>query len=181
MVAVRIKLQWLALIGVVVSLSLFTVQARLQARDRGVGVALGDVAPAFTLPALGGGTVSLRALRGRPVDLDFFTTFCQACRDEAPDLEAVHQALGSRAAVIGVDLTLSEASVEDVRQFVRGFGVTYPVALDRTGRVSDAYLVNSIPTSVFIGPHGHVRAVVRSQMDYNGMMASLRPLLVHRR
>lgn len=177
----RIKLQWLALVGVVASLSLLMVQARLVARTRGVGVALGDVAPTFTLHTLAGKTVSLASLRGRPVDLDFFTTFCQACRDEAPALEAVHQALGAKAAVIGVDLRLSEASTESVRQFVQEFGVTYPVALDRSGKVSDAYLVNSIPTSVFIGPQGHIRAVVRSQMDYNGMMASLRPILSRRR
>ena len=140
----------------------------------------GSLAPNFTLPTLGGGSITLSKLRGRPVYLNFFTSWCPACRAEAPELEKLHQVLGSRAVIIGVDMTISERSVRDVEAFAQQFGITYPIALDKTGAVSTTYLVKNIPLQVFIDRKGVIRDMSTGQMSYAEMYAALAPLMAHR-
>ena len=142
------------------------------------GAQQGAVAPDFTLPKLSGGSLTLSQLRGRPVYLNFFTSWCPACRAEAPDLERLSRQMGQRAVVIGVDMTISERSVADVRQFRQEFGLTYPIMLDRTGAVSTMYLVKSIPLQVFIDRKGVIRLIQSGQMSYQQMYAALRGLVV---
>ena len=57
----------------------------------------GQPAPAFSLPALDGGTVALDSLRGRVVLLNFWATWCKPCLDEMPAMERLYQALSDRA------------------------------------------------------------------------------------
>ena len=143
------------------------------------GAQEGSLAPNFTLPTLGGGSITLSQLRGRPVYLNFFTSWCPACRAEAPELEKLHQVLGSRAVIIGVDMTISERSVRDVETFRQQFGITYPIALDQTGAVSTMYLVKNIPLQVFIDRNGVIRSMSTGQMSYQEMYGALVPLVVH--
>jgi peroxiredoxin len=143
------------------------------------GAQEGSLAPNFTLPTLGGGSITLSQLRGRPVYLNFFTSWCPACRAEAPELEKLHQVLGSRAVIIGVDMTISERSVSDVEAFAQQFGITYPIALDKTGAVSTMYLVKNIPLQVFIDRNGVIRSMSTGQMSYQEMYGALAPLVAH--
>jgi peroxiredoxin len=142
------------------------------------GAQQGAVAPDFTLPKLSGGSLTLSQLRGRPVYLNFFTSWCPACRAEAPDLERLSRQMGQRAVVIGVDMTISERSVADVRQFRQEFGLTYPIVLDKTGSASTIYLVQNIPLQVFIDRKGVIRLIQSGQMSYQEMYAALRGSVV---
>ena len=100
-------------------------------------VEVGDKAPDFTLPADGGGTVSLKALRGKKVALYFYpkddTSGCtaEACafRDALPDFSKV------KAEVIGI----SRDSAASHDKFKRKFDLTFPLASDQDGKVCLAY------------------------------------------
>lgn len=169
------RLTIFAALAVICGLGLLALQARQQTHT--LGVVIGESAPAFTLPMLGGGTVSLQQLRGKPVYVNFFTSFCQACRNEAPSIEAVHRYFGNRVAIVEVDLSVSEPSLTAVRQYKEQFGLQMPIALDRSGAVADHYGVSQLPVSVFIGPQGKVRAVATQEMSFTQMRSELQPLL----
>jgi len=98
---------------------------------------VGDNAPDFTLPADGGGKVSLKALKGKTAVLYFYpkddTSGCtaEACafRDQLPDFSKV------KAAVVGI----SRDSVESHDTFKKKYGLTFPLASDEDGKVCEAY------------------------------------------
>jgi len=102
-----------------------------------MSVAVGDKAPDFTLPADGGGTVSLKALRGKTIVLYFYpkddTPGCtaEACafRDALPDLSKV------KAEIVGI----SRDSVASHDKFKRKFDLPFPLASDEDGKVCQAY------------------------------------------
>jgi thioredoxin-dependent peroxiredoxin len=100
-------------------------------------VEVGEQAPDFTLPADGGGTVSLKALKGRPVVLYFYpkddTSGCtaEACafRDALPDFSKV------KAEIVGV----SRDSVASHDNFKQKFALPFRLASDEEGTVCEAY------------------------------------------
>src|SRR5688572_12586460 len=82
----------------------------------------GAPAPEIDLPALAGGRVQLSKLRGHPVVVSFWGTYCPPCRDEFPELvraHAAHAAAGLH--VLGVNGRDQEWSTKDVKKFVDEF------------------------------------------------------------
>jgi len=119
-------------------------------------------APLFTAPALDGGTVRLEDYRGQVVLLNFWGTWCEPCKRELPALQAAHEQLGGEGlAVIGVNLTddeqLQGRNTAQIAAFLSQFGVTYPIALDLEGAITNDYRVFPLPTSFFIDPEGAIR------------------------
>jgi peroxiredoxin Q/BCP len=98
---------------------------------------IGDKAPDFTLPADGGGKVSLKDLKGKTVILYFYpkddTSGCtaEACafRDQLPDFSK------TKATVLGV----SRDSVASHEKFKKKYGLTFPLLSDEAGKVTEAY------------------------------------------
>lgn len=108
----------------------------------------GQAAPAFTVPLLGGGSLSSAALGGRPVVVNFFASWCTPCIQEAPTLEALfkqYQAQGVQ--VIGVDY---EDIPTDAQDFVHRYGITYPVLQDPDGTLATAFGVHGVPETYFL-------------------------------
>jgi thiol-disulfide isomerase/thioredoxin len=90
-------------------------------------------APDFTLPTLEGRTVTLSALRGQVVFLNFWATWCPPCREEMPSIEQLHSALGAQGlGVLAVDV---DESPERVAKFVKDFRLGFPVLLDAGSHV----------------------------------------------
>jgi peroxiredoxin len=131
----------------------------------------GAPAPEIDLPALAGGRVQLSKLRGHPVVVSFWGTFCPPCRDEFPELvraHATHAEAGLR--VVGVNGRDQERSTKNVKKFVDEFAVPFPVALDQRGRARQAYRVVGLPTTVFIDSAGvvqriHIGPISRGELD----------------
>ena len=120
-----------------------------------VGLELGQQAPDFVLNDLDDRPVQLYRLRGRPVVINFWATWCPPCRAEAPALQAAYQRYQDRVALLGVDEREDAATV---LQFASEFGLTYPLLLDRNGDASMLYQVLGIPTTVILDANGVVRA-----------------------
>ena len=125
-----------------------------------VGTQVGQIAPDFTLQRLDGkGSVHLWSLRGRPVWINFFASWCPPCQAEAYDLgQTARKSPGLD--LVGIDLTADETSIAKVQAFVQQFGIGYPVLLDTEGAVANRYGVQAIPTSFFIDRQGIIRAEV---------------------
>lgn len=118
-------------------------------------------APDFALPGLNGDTVQLSAYRGKVVLVNFWATWCEPCKEETPELEAVYQRLRDQGfVIIGVNLRDKESpgpqGGAEIRTFVEQYGMSYPVALDTTGTATRAFQLSPIPTSYFVDHTGTI-------------------------
>ncbi|GIK37156.1 MAG: hypothetical protein BroJett011_09890 [Chloroflexota bacterium] len=121
---------------------------------------IGQLAPDFTLKTLAGDQLTLSSLRGQPVLLNFWASWCPPCRLEMPDLVRVYETRRAEGLVIlGVNVTFQD-STSGAQAFVDEFKITFPTLLDETGRVTtDLYRVRGLPTSVFINPKGLITRI----------------------
>lgn len=118
---------------------------------------VGKIAPDVELPAVGGGSISLKELLKKgPVVLAFFKISCPVCQYAFPYLERLYKNYsGANVGFVGV----SQNDEGDTRRFMREFGVTFPIALDPEGRypVSNAYGITNVPTVFYIAQDGEVQ------------------------
>jgi cytochrome c biogenesis protein CcmG/thiol:disulfide interchange protein DsbE len=112
-------------------------------------------APGFALAELSdsSATLSLAQLRGRPVLVNFWASWCVPCHKEAPLLEAAYRRVGGRVAFVGVDTNDTRAAA---LSFLHQFGVTYPSVYDPHGTAATAYGLFGLPTTVFVSPKGRI-------------------------
>jgi len=116
----------------------------------------GALAPAFALERLDGtGKISLASLRGRTVVLNFFASWCDPCKREAPALETVWKDYRQKnVVVLGVD---SGDAKSDARRFLSAHGVTYPIVSDPNELLSaNTYSVPGLPATFVIDAQGRV-------------------------
>jgi len=115
----------------------------------------GHPAPDFTLGVLNthpGPPIHLASLKGRPVMLNFWASWCDPCKQEAPLLEAMWQRVQGQGIVfIGIDF---EDRQSDGLSFLHTYGITYPNVVDTDGSVAISYGVTGVPETVFIDRHG---------------------------
>ena len=120
-------------------------------------LSIGDTAPDYAAQALGGDSVSLAALRGKVVLLNVWATWCHPCRDEIPQLEALHQQYRARGLdLIGVTVDVSGMDAA-IRGFMTDFKMTYPVWLDPDERVSAQFRTIGVPETFLIDRAGVIR------------------------
>jgi len=126
--------------------------------DRATGkVEVGAPAPAYRTVALNGDSVSLAAVRGKVVLLNVWATWCHPCRDEIPELQAIHTKYQSRGLeLVGVSVD-SDGSDDAIRAFMNDFRMTYPIWRDPDERVSTQFLVVGVPATFLIDRAGVLR------------------------
>jgi cytochrome c-type biogenesis protein len=117
----------------------------------------GRPAPAFQALGLAGDTVSLESLRGSPVLLNLWATWCAPCRQETPYLQSLHEKFAERGLrVVGISVDAFGAR-RDVQDFMKEFGVTYQILHDPAMRSMDVFAVIGLPASFLIGRDGTLR------------------------
>jgi peroxiredoxin len=110
-------------------------------------------APALRVTAFDGRTVTLEGLRGRPVVVSFFESWCPICQEEQPDLSQVAREFAGRVGFVGVSY---HDSVAAGRNYQRRFGVSYPLANDASGRTWARWRVPYQPVTVLVDTQGRV-------------------------
>lgn len=100
-----------------------------------------------------GEELSLADLRGRPVVVNFWASWCPACIAEMPDFERVHQAFGDDVVFVGIAVTDDH---DDSVRFAEETGVTYHLVEDEPGDFYRAYDGIAMPTTVFLTPEGEL-------------------------
>jgi len=118
--------------------------------------AVGKLAPNFRLQTLDGKEVRLSDLRGRPVFLNFWATWCFFCLTEMPAMQRVADEYGERVTILGVNVGESAGTA---RAFADREGIHFPLALDADKEVVKAYQARAMPTSLFIDADGVVRSL----------------------
>ncbi len=145
-------------------------------------VKLGTRAPNFDLPVLSGGRVKLSELRGHPVVVTFWQTWCPSCRSEFPELIKANAAYAAAGLVIvGINDPMQEHSGGDgakhVKLFVDELAVSFQIALDKNGRTRDRFGVLTLPTTVFIDADGTVQSINRGPTSRDELERGLATIL----
>jgi cytochrome c biogenesis protein CcmG/thiol:disulfide interchange protein DsbE len=106
----------------------------------------------FTLPLLTGQSLTLSSLKGKVVMVDFWSSWCPPCRQEAPALAAAYERYRARGVeFVGVAIWDSE---DEVRKFLERNRITYPNGLDLKGVTAIEYGVRGIPEKFFVDRDG---------------------------
>ena len=111
----------------------------------------GAMAPDFTLTTIEGEQITLSELRGRPIIVNFWATWCGPCRQETPHFQAFYEQHQDQVVMLGIN---QRESLEQINQFSDEFGMTYPILLDQQGAVYSDYQVFGLPTTWFVIPDG---------------------------
>lgn len=122
------------------------------------GIQEGELAPDFKLETLEGDHVQLSDYHGKKVILNFWATWCGPCRKEMPAMQDFYDEFDGDVEILAVNVTSSEKSIDDVRDFIHEFEFTYQTLLDTDMSVSNEYKAVGLPTTYFIGTDGVIQA-----------------------
>lgn len=150
------------------------------------GFKVGDRAPELTASTANGGTlvlkdlagnpISLAALRGHPVWISFWASWCPPCQDETPILRDVYNSYKSRGLEL-IAISVQEASVADVQAYATRYQLDYTIGADLTGAIFRLYHVYGLPTQFFLDPNGVIRSIVQGPVDFNQAIANLNGII----
>jgi cytochrome c biogenesis protein CcmG/thiol:disulfide interchange protein DsbE len=149
------------------------------------GLRLGDRAPELEgtlngqpveLLDLDGNRIRLAELRGRPVWINFWATWCPPCQEETPVLRDMHNTYRDDGLEL-IAISVQETTVEDVRDYVERYGLEYTVGFDATSAIFKTYRAFGLPTQIFLDREGVIRNVVLGPVTRSQAEAILEPLM----
>lgn len=128
---------------------------------------VGAPAPDFELDSLSGERIRLRDLRGEPVLLNFWATWCGPCRQEMPEIQARSEKFEGQFHVVAVNF---DEPRDQVQSFVDELGLTFTVVLDPGAKIQKLYRIRGYPTSYFVDAEGilqiqHIGIMTGGQLD----------------
>jgi peroxiredoxin len=125
------------------------------------------VAGDFAARDLDGRAVRFGELRGKIVMLNFWATWCASCRKEMPAMEQLYQRYRERGFVV-LALSQDQASSREVKAYVDGLRLSFPVWHDRDGIVGRQYSIPGVPVSYLIDRDGRIVWRVLGEYDWYG-------------
>lgn len=102
--------------------------------------------------------LSLAALRGKPVFINFWGTWCPPCRTEMPEMQKMHEKYKGQVEIVGISMGPRDEP-DIVRGFINGRGYSWTFVHDEAYDVAQRYQVQSVPTSYFVNKDGSISAV----------------------
>lgn len=136
-------------------------------------IMVGEPAPDFALVDLDGREIRLADLRGRPVVINFWSTWCQPCKIEHPVLQRA-PAIYPDVAFLGV---LYQDDPASARRYLSRAPVQYAQLVDPGGKVSIAYGVTGVPETFFISPEGVITHKLATVLRFEDLAEQLEPML----
>ena len=146
-------------------LGVVNLPAYLNPEGRRVAVEIDALAPDFELETLNGARFRLSDLRGHPVVVNLWASWCGPCRREVPELIRLQERFREQGLIIvGVNIEESRA---DASGFAEEFGINYPLPMDFSGAVTRRYLRQGPPNTIFVNPEGRVETIFVGQAPDN--------------
>lgn len=145
-----------AILGVLAGLVIYTLYTNLTKDSRGT-LEAGDKAPDFVLTDMNGEQHRLSDYEGKGVFLNFWGTWCEPCKKEMPHMEKMAQEYAGEVEILAVNVGESNFQVQN---FAEQYGLTFPIAIDKSKEVMNTYGVNPLPTTFMIKPDGTIDQIV---------------------
>lgn len=136
---------------------------------------IGALAPPFTLANVEGQTINLADLRGGPVIVNFWATWCIPCAVEMPELEAVYAGYGDQGLrILGINLGETR---EAVAAWQQAFALSYDLLLDPSQHVAALYRLRGQPTTYIVSPRGTITHIFYGPINAGTLRDSLATIL----
>jgi peroxiredoxin len=136
---------------------------------------VGQPAPSFSLPTVEGKTLALQSLKGHPVYINFYATWCPPCNAEAPTIGKLSAKYKSRGlTVLGVD------ELEDpqkAKEFLTKYHLLYDAVVDADGTMGKSYGAIGLPVHIFIDRAGIVKTYRQGEMYPDEIEAAIKGIL----
>ncbi|MDU4696256.1 MAG: TlpA disulfide reductase family protein [Paenibacillus sp.] len=136
----------------------------------------GTAAPAFSLPGLDGKTYEVGGKRDKVLLLNFWASWCDPCKEEAPELKALAEKYQDSLDIYAVNVTLYD-KLDEAKAFVKEYGYTFPVLLDEKEEVYRMFNGIAFPTNVLIDEQGVIRDVIVGVIPPEELEAKIKNLI----
>jgi cytochrome c biogenesis protein CcmG, thiol:disulfide interchange protein DsbE len=159
----RALLPALAVLAVVAVLAVEVLTANSNGKQ-------GEPAPPLPSAVLQPPKVTLAGLRGGPALINFWASWCDPCREEAPELERLYSSLPKGAHLVGVNYTDQEGAA---KSFIKAYGWTFPVLSDPNGIFGARYPFTGLPATVAIDAKGRIVQTLRGPQTAKDLRRTL--------
>jgi len=144
----------------IIPIFLLTIMAFLMGVDSAVAINVSqcDIAPDFSARTISGEEITLSHMRGRPVFVTFWSTWCSRCQDEMEYLKELKTRYPdvTFVAVTSESADMNGEELAKIQQTVQEWDIPFIVLLDKDLKILDRYKVDALPTSVIVGMDGRV-------------------------
>ncbi|HEY8303046.1 MAG TPA: TlpA disulfide reductase family protein [Solirubrobacteraceae bacterium] len=137
----------------------------------GKSATTGRAAPALPREHLAGADVTAASLRGHPVLVTFWASWCEPCAQEAPALERFSQVPRGRGMLVGVNW--SDTSPSAARAFIKRYAWSFPNLRDPEEASGHEFGVTGLPTTFLIDSEGRLRATLRGPQNERSLQRAL--------
>ncbi|WP_178075890.1 TlpA family protein disulfide reductase [Paenibacillus oralis] len=136
----------------------------------------GTPSPSFSLTGLDGKRYDVGGKRDKPLLLNFWASWCDPCKEEAPELVKLADKYKDSLDVYGVNVTFYD-KLDDAKAFVQNYGYTFPVLLDEKEKVYSQFNGVAFPTNVLIDENGIIQDVILGVISPEELEAKIKKLL----
>lgn len=137
-------------------------------------------APDFHVEDADGELVSLSAMKGQPVVLNFWASWCPPCKNEMPDFQKAYETYGEDIWFMMVNLTDGSRETRDTaKSYIEEQGYTFPIYYDVDQEAAYAFYISSVPATYFIDEDGNIVAAGRGMLDEEVLWKGISMLNVH--
>ena len=125
-------------------------------------------APDFVVKNLKGQDVMLSDFNGKVVLLNFWATWCAACREEMTSMQNLYSSLGKDGVEV-LAVSIDRWNEDRIQKFVEQYNLTFPVLLDQNQKVRKQYHVMGVPTSYLIDGEGKIRGYASGARSWDSL------------
>ncbi len=150
-----------AILVVLIAAVAYTLYANFTKEERGQ-LKAGDKAPDFSLVDMNGNKHRLSEYKGKGVFLNFWGTWCDPCKREMPFMDNQYKKFKDQGVeVLAVNVGESQFLINN---FIKRYGLTFPVVVDKNKDVQTAYGIDPLPTTFLINPKGEIVDIIKGTM-----------------